>query len=207
MGIGDVNDPRRKLLEDFFRHVNILDPKFFVMENVEGLIDKRNLPQLNKALSIVNKKYTLIGPLIVDASDCGAPTKRRRVIIVGYDKAHFDSLSESHFRFTLPKVHVADAIKDLPAPIPHSDSGYDWGFSAYPEASELSEYARQMRNPAPKGLGLSDALKKHAAGEVSGLFATVHSPTVAERYKKTNPGRQIPSAVLKNYRGMAYARH
>lgn len=62
MGIGDVNDPRRKLLEDFFRHVNILDPKFFVMENVEGLIDKRNLPQLNKALSIVNKKYTLIGP-------------------------------------------------------------------------------------------------------------------------------------------------
>lgn len=192
MGIGDVNDPRRKLLEDFFRHVNILDPKFFVMENVEGLIDKRNLLQLNKALSIVNKKYTLIGPLIVDASDCGAPTKRRRVIIVGYDKAHFDSLSESHFRFTLPKVNVADAIKDLPAPIPHSDSGHDWGFSTYPEASELSEYAQQMRNLAPKGLGLSDAIKKHAAGEVSGLFATIHSPTVAERYKKINPGETDP---------------
>ena len=91
---------------------------------------------------------------------------------------------KSHFRFTLPKVNVADAIKDLPAPIPHSDSGYDWGFSAYPEASELSEYARQMRNPAPKGLGLSDAIKKHAVGEVSGLFSTVHSPMVAERYKK-----------------------
>ena len=83
------------------------------------------------------------------------------MIIVGYDKAYFDSLSESHFRFTLPKVNVADAIKDLPAPIPHSDSGYDWGFSAYPEASELSEYARQMRNPRSKRIRVVRCNKKN----------------------------------------------
>lgn len=192
IGIGDVSDPRRKLLEDFFRHVNILDPKFFVMENVEGLTDKHNLPQLKKALSIVNKKYTLIGPLIIDASDCGVPTKRRRVIIVGYDKSYFVSLSENHFRFTLPKVSVAEAIKDLPSPIPQSVLKNDFGFSEYPQSPGLSKYAQQMRSPAPEGLGLPEAIIEHKLGKVSGLFATNHSPVVAERYKKTAPGETDP---------------
>lgn len=197
MGLGDVNDPRRKLLEDFFRHVNILDPKFFVMENVEGLTDKHNLPQLEQALSIVNQKYTLIGPLIVDASDCGVPTKRRRVIIVGYDKTYFSSLSEDHFRFTLPKVNVSDAIKDLPSPISQSNLENDFGYSNYPEVSGLSKYAQQMRAPAPEGLGSSEAIKEHALGKVSGLFTTIHSPTVAERYKKTAPGETDPISRAK----------
>lgn len=192
IGVGDVNDPRRKLLEDFFRHVNILNPKFFVMENVEGLMDKQNRPQLDKALSMVNDKYTLIGPLVIDASDCGAPTRRRRVIVVGYDSKYVGDLSESHFKFNLPKVTVGDAIKDLPPPIPQSAQINDFGFARYPQSPNLSKYAQQMRGSAPEGLGFAEAIKEHASGKVSGLFTTNHSQEVAERYQKTIPGKTDP---------------
>lgn len=39
-GHSDPKDERRTLLYHFFRNVNIISPKFFIMENVEGLMDK-----------------------------------------------------------------------------------------------------------------------------------------------------------------------
>src|SRR5689334_4109995 len=36
------NDPRNSLLDHFFRNVVMLRPKFFVMENVQGLLDESN---------------------------------------------------------------------------------------------------------------------------------------------------------------------
>ena len=54
MGRRDLEDPRNSLIEHFFRHVAHLDPKFFVMENVEGLLDEGRIDVLLTALRHVS---------------------------------------------------------------------------------------------------------------------------------------------------------
>lgn len=192
MGAGDVNDPRRGLLEEFFRHVNIIQPRFFVMENVEGLMDRKNRPQLEKALSIVDKKYTVLEPIVIDASDCGAATQRRRVIVIGYDDNQMNSLSANYFKFTNPRTVVSEAIKDLPKPIAQSSDYTDYGYASYPKKNKLSPYAKKMRETAPKGLGLAEAIKASEKGQVSGLFMTKHAEQVKARYENTPQGKTDP---------------
>ncbi len=189
MGLGDENDPRRELLSAFFYQVNLIDPSFFIMENVEGLMDAKNLPQLKKALALADSKYTILDPIIVDASTCGVPTKRKRVIVIGYDKNRVQSLDKDDFFFTCSPVTVRDAIYDLPNPITQSKDVNDFGFAKYEKNENLSEYALAMRQPAPKGLGLPFAIEKHSNNQVSGFFDTVHTAEVEQRYKDTPQGK------------------
>ncbi|MDC5586438.1 DNA cytosine methyltransferase [Acinetobacter baumannii] len=192
IGVGDTNDPRRQLLNDFFRHINLLQPKFFVMENVEGLLDQKNREQLTQALSIIDKRYKVLAPIIIDASTCGAPTVRKRVIVIGYDPLYIDNLLPDFFRFNEEKVTVADAISDLPSPISQSKDSKDYGFANYKTSKNLSKYALMMRQPAPSNLGTIIAKMKLTNNQTSGLFETIHSPTVQERYKNTPQGKTDP---------------
>ncbi|OTG83516.1 DNA (cytosine-5-)-methyltransferase [Acinetobacter sp. ANC 5054] len=192
MGAGDINDPRRKLLDEFFRHVNILLPKFFVMENVEGLMDRNNRPQLDKAISIVDKRYKILDPIIIDASKCGAPTTRKRVIVIGYDPKRMKTLSKEDFVFNEPTTTVADAISDLSSPILQSKDSNDFGFSPYRFNNNLSKYALIMREQPPKGLGTNEAKLELKFHNTSGYFETIHNGKVKERYKSIIPGKTDP---------------
>lgn len=197
MGAGNINDPRRKLLEEFFRHINILKPKFFIMENVEGLMDKNNRPQLEKAISIVDKRYKILEPIIMDASKCGAPTTRKRVIIIGYDPLKMPELSTDFFKFNEPKVTVHEAISDIPSPIAQSDDPENFGFSEYKYNDNLSEYAKTMRSKPPIGLGTHTAKLELDFGKVSGLFDTIHTDKVRKRYQETPQGKTDPTSKSK----------
>lgn len=192
MGLCDINDPRRKLLEEYFRHVNILLPKFFVMENVEGLLDQKNRPQLDKAISIVDKRYTVLEPFVIDASNCGAATQRKRVIVIGFDPSRMRALSVDQFLNISKKVVVADAIRDLPLPIDQSSDVSDFGYANYPVINELSDYAMQMRKMPPEWLGSKKAKNILKDGRVSGLFTTNHSSEVAKRYQDVQQGKTDP---------------
>lgn len=192
MGAGDVNDPRRKLLEHFFRHVNIIKPKFFIMENVEGLLDKKNRPQLDDAMVIIDDCYTVLAPMIVDAAEFGAATRRRRVIVVGFDETRMSPVLESDLAVKRAFTTIADAIADIPEPIPQSKDDITLGYSNYKPVHKLSKYAKEMRKRAPKGLGLLEAKKKLKEGQVSGVFDTVHSKKVSQRYKDTPQGTTDP---------------
>lgn len=189
MGLGDENDPRRELLSAFFHQVNLINPSFFIMENVEGLMDAKNLPQLKKALALVDRKYTILDPIIIDASTCGAPTKRKRVIVIGYDKKRVKTLDKNNFLFNCSPVTVKDAISDLPGPIAQNKDTSDYGFAKYKKTINLSDYATSMRQSAPMGLGADYIIKKHANNEISGFFETIHAPEVAQRYKDTPQGK------------------
>lgn len=68
-GARNVDDPRGKLFEDYLEIVNQIKPKFFVMENVKGLLsmehDKETLTknekkELNKIKSLENQKNELL---------------------------------------------------------------------------------------------------------------------------------------------------
>jgi len=105
-----------------------------------------------------------------------------------------------------PLVTVADAISDLPDPIPKNKNS-DLGWADYPQTNGLSHYAKKVRKKPKTHQGLPIARTQQKAGKVSGLFDTIHSPEVAKRYKDTKPGSTDPVSRSKNYHGKASAQH
>ncbi|HUD51883.1 DNA cytosine methyltransferase [Parvibaculum sp.] len=199
MGKRDKADPRNDLVGHFYRQVDILRPKFFVMENVEGLLDAGNGDVLDRAMEKVAKRYTMVGPVVVDAADFGAATSRRRVIVVGFDPDEIDLIDEGALIDTagLKSTTVSDAIRDLPPPIAGRGAGEDFGWADYPEIDRrtLSAYAKRMRAAPPADLGWKKAREYFSRNAVSGLFETVHTKEVVARFKKVKPGK--PDTISK----------
>ncbi len=195
IGKRSKDDPRNTLIHHFYRHVEELQPKFFLMENVEGLLDEGSRDVLMSAIERVTGRYNILGPLVVNAADFGAATSRRRVIVVGYNPNDCDPLTVEQLLPTIGKyATVADAIADLPVPIEVSDDSEDFGWARYPNISSgnLSSYARALRSAPPEGLGWAEAIQWHEKKFVSGLFETRHTAAVAKRYSKIENGKRDP---------------
>lgn len=195
------NDPRNTLLHHFCKQVEILRPKFFIMENVEGLLDRDHIHVLISALENVPRRYRVLEPMVVTASHYGAATSRRRVVVIGYDPEDMDSLSLEHLGRKEPKhlVTVREAISDLPSPIAAS-SNDDFEWAKYPSRTEakLSDYAKLLRRKPRKGLGWQYAIERHSGGYISGMTETRHSTKIARRYAVLAGGKSDP--ITKSYR-------
>ncbi|ELX2275728.1 DNA cytosine methyltransferase [Yersinia enterocolitica] len=190
MGHSNKDDPRRSLINDFFRTVNIVRPKFFVMENVEGLLDAKNRHELDNAIAILNDDYKVLDPMVVDASDFGVPTKRRRVMVIGYLPEFFHEISLMDFQSKkYDKVTVKDAIYDLGEPISQNNNPEDFGWNKYRNIKKVSQYALNMRRVPPKGLGDTYFIEQLNKGLTSGYFNTIHTEPVIKRYEELIPGK------------------
>lgn len=200
IGRRNADDPRNDLIQTFIRHVNTVYPRFFVMENVEGILLGDNASVIPKALEGLRCEYDVLPPFVVNAADHGAPTSRRRVVLVGYLPSEVDPLALEDFQVTAPPVRVSDAISDLPSPIKQPANKEDLAWARYPkrDPSLLSAYARQARALPPAGLGSEEGRSQLRAGFVSGLAETVHRPDVAERYAALLGGTSDP--ITKSYR-------
>lgn len=189
MGKSDVNDPRRSLLYHFFRTVNIIQPNFFVMENVEGLLDEGNIEELKKAIATADPRYTILPPVTLDASKYGVPTKRKRVVVIGYDAKVLSKITEDDLiAAQQPTITVSDAIRDIPEPVPQSKDKGNLGWSKYRSIENLSAYALRMRLAPPENMGASEAIEKLISGYTSGHFETIHTELVRQRYGSTKQG-------------------
>lgn len=131
-----INDPRGSLFMDFIRMIDHIRPRFFIMENVKGLmsaplkhipIAQRNEAALTDArpgsvleviLSEFDKlKYkTVYG--ILDAVNYGVPQFRERFVLIGSREqeniflpfpTHFQMHQEPKYRW----ITLRDAIADL----------------------------------------------------------------------------------------------
>lgn len=196
------DDPRNDLIGQFFRHVELLDPKFFVMENVEGLLQGDNAAFLAGAAERISARFKVLDPIVVSAMDFGAATIRRRVVLIGYNQNEIGALSAEQFHCPAPAqpATVRDAISDLPNPIPELKGEMDLGWVRYPHRPKgaLSTYAQLLRMPPPPGLGSADALARHEAGLVSGMVTTRHSREITRRYSTIRGGQSDP--ITKSYR-------
>lgn len=78
-----IEDNRGKLVYDYIRIVKDKKPKFFIMENVPGMVTSRHINAFNEFLNLFrNAGYTVKYELI-NAADFNIPQERLRVIIVG----------------------------------------------------------------------------------------------------------------------------
>ena len=85
-GKGDPSDPRNALFRYFVKWVKVLMPKVFVMENVTGLLMRKNA-RGRKVIEIIKEAFVTVGYTcqiwVLNAADYGVPQMRQRIFIVG----------------------------------------------------------------------------------------------------------------------------
>jgi DNA (cytosine-5)-methyltransferase 1 len=79
-------DPRGKLWFDTIRVIKINKPKSFILENVKGLSDPRNLESLNLILNELKSAGYQVFHKVLNSYDFGLPQNRDRIFIVGFRK-------------------------------------------------------------------------------------------------------------------------
>lgn len=106
-----IKDTRGKLFFEYIRIIKDKKPKFFLAENVSGILHKRHA----EAFDSIIKSFEDIGYIVtfnlLNASDYNVPQDRKRVIIVGYRQ-------DLNLKFTppayiRPKITLNEAIRDL----------------------------------------------------------------------------------------------
>lgn len=107
-------DPRNELVFEFIRMVDEVRPKFFIMENVKGLLSANN----GIMRELIIKEFQKIGysntiSQVLCAADYGVPQNRQRVFFFGA-RDDIELKKELKFPNTQEsKITVGDAIMDL----------------------------------------------------------------------------------------------
>lgn len=148
---GMASDPRNFLFESYVKILEHFHPKFFVFENVTGLLSARvnGKPIMPSIMSALGNAYKLINDpniLVHNTADYGVPQVRKRIIIMGVRKdittkeamdlyngvvkTHWNPETDVVERKGLKKfVSVKEAIGDLPSVEPGEDAStnsYDY---------------------------------------------------------------------------------
>ncbi len=106
-----IDDPRNHLYKSYIEVLKLTQPKFFVMENVKGMLSASN----QVIEDFKNVKYTVTAR-VLNAKDFGVPQNRERLIFIGnrigYDNDRiFDKINELCSK--IPKYTLADALYGL----------------------------------------------------------------------------------------------
>ena len=106
-----INDKRGQLFYNYVDFIKEKRPKFFLAENVAGLLFSRHSDALDDIFDNFLKLGYNVSYQLLNANDYGVPQDRKRVIIVGYPVSygeHFIPPEKDKDRLTLK-----DAISDL----------------------------------------------------------------------------------------------
>ena len=111
VGIGNPNDSRNSLFKEFIRLVKITNPYYVIIENVTGLLAKKNEKTIKDIFKLFAKMGYNLDVQVMSAENYGVPERRRRTIIIG---------SRINQKITFPKPFdeiktVGDALKNLKA--------------------------------------------------------------------------------------------
>ena len=189
MGQNDSKDPRNKLFTRFFQIVKDAVPKFFLAENVPGILSEKNAQFIEQARSKVEDKYEILGPMKRVATEFGVPTTRTRVFFYGYLKDQMNAIRDIEFIPTNTEpVYVKDALKGLPEKIdPHWLREED-GWQKIEKVVE-GDFGSKLYGHIPDGVGDAQAITRlQEKSEVSGCLGTRHTEKVLKRYSKIKPG-------------------
>jgi len=128
--MGGSKDKRGMLFFEYVRVIKEKKPKFFVAENVPGIMSKTHISEFKKLIGLLEAAGYAISYELLDARDYGVPQERRRVIIVGYRKdLHMafefpppthskESVMTIDGRFLSKYITLKEAIGDLPDALP-----------------------------------------------------------------------------------------
>ena len=210
-------DPRNSLGEHYVLAIRHLQPRWFVFENVVGLLTHEGGTRLHSLLDGLNRAGYVVDWRVINSASYGVPQYRERVVIVGNrlglkflwpnptHHAAYKSMAGTRGRVVrstplldtvLPDaVTTMEAIDDLPA----ISSGEE--ATSY-VADPKTIYQRLMRTGA-RGLSLHKAtyhsprmlqIIRHAGSNISALPAGMVTSGFTSCYSRLDPNR--PSTTL-----------
>lgn len=175
-----INDPRGSLFMDFIRMIDYIRPRFFIMENVKGLMSSplKHIPIVerrknysgennDKVLNVILNEFSKLGYKtvygVLDAVNYGVPQFRERFVMIGSRDnediflprpTHFQLHQDDNYRWKT----IRDAIFDL-----ENDYGECASFS-----SERLGYLKLV----PEGGNWRDIPPEQIKGAMGGAYAS-----------------------------------
>ncbi len=139
VGTRDENDDRNNLYLQYIRFVDVIKPKFFILENVKGLLTLKDGFFKEDIITRFTGLGYNVNFKLLKASDYGVAQNRERVFFVGLRK---DVFGDRFFEFPEGNpsnaVSTGEALSDLPS----LDNGEDP--KAY-RTEPQNEYQRLLR--------------------------------------------------------------
>ena len=175
-----INDPRGSLFMDFIRMIDYIRPRFFVMENVKGIMSAplKHVPtaerddndpdqRLGTVLDVILAEFDKLGYKTVygllDAVNYGVPQFRERFVLIGSRDhediflpvpTHFQAHQNPAYRWKT----VGDAIRDLE------------GVSS--ECATLSPERKKYLHMVPEGGNWRDLPEELIPAAMGGAYAS-----------------------------------
>ncbi len=84
--LNGINDERGKLFFDYIRVLKDKKPKFFLAENVSGMLSSRHTEAVNHFISNFENSGYNVSLTLVNAKDYGVAEERKRVFYIGFRK-------------------------------------------------------------------------------------------------------------------------
>ena len=164
-----IHDERNFLFKYYVSVVELVKPKYFVMENVPNLLTAEGGYFRHEIEELFNNLGYSLEYGVLNASDYGVPQNRRRAVIIG-------KLDGDAPKLPVPKrnnVTIWDAISDL----------------AYLESGEGSE-EQEYKYPAESDY---EKMLRKDSSKLFNHIATKHSPLALERLAliPPNAGREV----------------
>ena len=101
-----INDDRGKLFFEYIRILKAINPKFFLAENVSGMLSNRHNEAVKKIISMFNNAGYNVTVNLVNAKDYGVAQERKRVFYIGFRK-------DLNINFSFPKGSTEDNNKKI----------------------------------------------------------------------------------------------
>jgi DNA (cytosine-5)-methyltransferase 1 len=216
VGRRDLADQRNDLIQHFARLVVEAQPRYFVMENVPGLLLGPTLSLLHRVMdTLISAGYNLgTGPVLLHSANFGVPQDRLRMFLVGArtGESYPDIPSPTHSpRFVLRKRRSLVIDNRLPGTPTVADAIYDlallseWGLTnqddtrlnakaAHVHRLAMSKYAQQMRTAGQVDLSWT---RDWDAASFANIRVPHHSEQVVSRFDVLRHGAEDPSSRLR----------
>lgn len=176
-GNRDPKDPRNSLFMDFMRITREVNAKFFVMENVTGLLSMKT-SKGEKCIDVILKEMINSGynvtHFVLNSAEFGVPQSRKRLFFIGIrNDLPFNAnlIEPKGFLFGDDQITIEQAIMDLPQ-INACEGAEQQNYNCLPQ-NEFQKYCRQN----------SDCVHNHVAMK--------HTKRLVERFKQIKFGQSV----------------
>lgn len=176
-GNRDPKDPRNSLFMEFVRFVRELQPRFFVMENVLGLLSMKTREH-RPVVEIIAEEFSKSGyrlmNIVLNSADFGVPQSRQRIFFIGLRQDlpfNVFLLNPVNANSLRAQVNLWDAISDLP----NLMAG---------EGTEQQHYGVAPQNAY-------QTLMRAGSTAIYNHVAMRHTPRIVERFKQISYGQSV----------------
>ena len=130
-----IEDQRGQLFFDYIRVLRKAQPKFFLAENVSGMLANRHSDAVKNIISLFDKSNYDVTLTMVNAKDYGVAQERKRVFYIGFRK-------DLKIDFKFPEGSTKDDAKKITL----RDIIWDLQFTAVPSGKNNSHNPTAINN-------------------------------------------------------------